>query len=1092
MPTDLLAAPDALADALRGRYRLDRELGRGGMAVVYLADDLRHDRPVALKVFRPDAAGTLGADRFHREIRVTAALQHPNILPLLDSGAAVVGDKLATRDRRPATFLYYVMPYVAGESLRRRIERDGPLPPAEAIGLTREIADALAYAHERGVVHRDVKPENVLLSGGHALVADFGVARLAGSGDAGLTLAGTAIGSPAYMSPEQAAGEEVDGRSDVYALGCVLFEMIAGRPPFTGPNALVVMSRRMVEPAPRLRTLQPDVPAWVESAVDRALARNPAERFAGAAELARALATPMASPAPGAAGLVRRADPEPSALVEREEFLETLERMLVSAVAGSGAVVVVSGEAGVGKTSLVEEFARAERSIRLLWGWCEALFTPRPLGPLYDIAAQLGGPLEAAIRSGAARETIFATVLDELGPGRAPTVLVLEDVHWADEATLDLLKFLGRRASRLPLLVIVTVRDDETGPAHPLRSVLGDLPRGAVRRLELGPLSAAAVEALARRAGRSADGLHEATGGNPFYVSEVLAANQSGIPATVRDAVLGRATRLSAAAREALETLSVVPGKAEPWLVDLLLGRDSAAVEECFAAGMLTSDPQGIGFRHELARRAVDESLARPRCRALHVRVLAALKSAPSAVAPARLVHHAEGAADAASVQRWVPPAAAHASALGAHREAAAHYAVGLRFAEELSPETRAALLEGRSYEEYLYGRLPEATAAREEAVAIWRQLGDRRREGAALRWLSRLGWSSGRRSDAERYAAEAVAVLEPLGAGPELAMAYSNLSQLHMLAAETSEAVAWGNKAIAMAEAVGDREILVHALTNVGSAEIRSVQPDEGYGKLLRALRLARREGYQEHVARCYANLTSLVVDRRFEQARACIEEGLEYTEARDLDFWSLYIRSWRAQLEFDTGGWEVAEQEAVALLERTETVPPARINALCVLGRLRAARGQPDTWELLDEAKALADRTAELQRLGPVAIARAEAAWLAGDLQRVAAEARPAYELSQGKDHLWIRGVLAVWLHRAGALAPVPEGLPRACGLEIGGDTAGAAEEWARLGCPYEQALALAHRDDRPMVLEAERLLDRLGARAAVRVVRGRRLLV
>jgi tetratricopeptide (TPR) repeat protein len=476
----------------------------------------------------------------------------------------------------------------------------------------------------------------------------------------------------------------------------------------------------------------------------------------------------------------------------------------------------------------------------------------------------------------------------------------------------------------------------------------------------------------------------------------------------------------------------------------------------------------------------VDESLVRGGCRALHVRVLAALEAAPSPVAPARLVHHAEGALDAERVQRYVPLAAAQASALGAHREASAHYAVGLRFAEGVTPETRAELLEGRSYEDYLYGRLVEATAAREEALVIRRRLGDGRREGAALRWLSRLAWSSGRRRDAERYAAEAVRVLEPLGVGPELAMAYSNLSQLHMLASENEDAVAWGNKAIALAEQLGDSEILVHALTNFGTAELAS-RPEEGYATLRRALHLAREAGYQEHVARCYANFTSLVADRRYEEARGYLQEGLEYIEARDLDFWSAYLRSWRAQLGFDTGAWDDAEREALAVLEREGTVPLARINALCVLGRIRAARGEPGVAELLDEAKVLADRAAELQRLGPVAIARAEAAWLRGDPAAVAAETAPTYRLSLEKSHPWIRGVLAVWLHRAGALARAPEGIPPACALEIAGDVAGAAQEWERIGCPYDQALALARSGDDAMRLEAERRLERLGARAA-----------
>ncbi|HKH93411.1 MAG TPA: protein kinase [Gemmatimonadaceae bacterium] len=268
-----------LANALRGRYVIDHVLGRGGMATVYLARDLRHERPVALKVLRPDTAGALGAPRFHREIRLSAGLQHPNILPVFDSGAA-------------DGILWYSMPHVAGASLRQRLDSTGRLPIAEALTLAREVADALAYAHANGVVHRDIKPENILLSETHALVADFGVARMlepeAEARDANLTVAGTTVGSPAYMSPEQIAGEPVDGRADIYALGCVLFEMLAGQPPLTGSVAQV-MSRRLTESAPRVRALRPEIPAGVATALQRALARRADDRFASISEFADGL-----------------------------------------------------------------------------------------------------------------------------------------------------------------------------------------------------------------------------------------------------------------------------------------------------------------------------------------------------------------------------------------------------------------------------------------------------------------------------------------------------------------------------------------------------------------------------------------------------------------------------------------------------------------------------------------------------------------------------------------------------------------------------------------------------------------------------------
>ena len=267
-----------LADALRDRYVIERELGRGGMATVYLARDLRHERSVALKVLHPELAATLGPERFLREVRTTARLQHPHILPVLDSGEA-------------ARQLWYTMPYVRGESLRDRLRREVQLPVEVALDLARQVALALDYAHREGVVHRDLKPENILLSEGQALVADFGVAKALAGGDGGqLTETGLAVGTPAYMSPEQASGGQVDARSDVYSLGCVLYEMLAGEPPFTGATPQALISKRLVDPVPSIRRIREGVPDAVEQALTRALAKISADRFQSARELGEALA----------------------------------------------------------------------------------------------------------------------------------------------------------------------------------------------------------------------------------------------------------------------------------------------------------------------------------------------------------------------------------------------------------------------------------------------------------------------------------------------------------------------------------------------------------------------------------------------------------------------------------------------------------------------------------------------------------------------------------------------------------------------------------------------------------------------------------
>ncbi len=275
---------EQLNTALAGRYEIQHELGSGGMATVYLAEDLKHHRRVAVKVLRPELAAALGAERFLREIDIAANLAHPHILPLYDSGEA-------------GGFLYYVMPYVEGESLRDLITRERQLPVDQTVQITREVAGALAYAHKRDVVHRDIKPENILLLEGNAVVADFGIARaITAAGGEQLTETGLAVGTPAYMSPEQATADQLDGRSDIYALGCVLYEMLAGTAPFTGATPQAVMARHAVDPVPALRTVRAMVPAGVEAAIMRAMAKAPADRFGTAAEFAGALTSAEAAP----------------------------------------------------------------------------------------------------------------------------------------------------------------------------------------------------------------------------------------------------------------------------------------------------------------------------------------------------------------------------------------------------------------------------------------------------------------------------------------------------------------------------------------------------------------------------------------------------------------------------------------------------------------------------------------------------------------------------------------------------------------------------------------------------------------------------
>src|SRR5438445_7200048 len=291
-----------LRAALADQYAIERELGRGGMATVYLASDLKHRRTVAIKVLRPEIASLLGPDRFVREVEIAARLNHPHILALYDSGDA-------------DGFLFYVMPYVAGESLRHRLDREQQLSMDEALRITRQVAAALGYAHARNVIHRDIQPENILLHEGEAMVTDFGIAlAVSAAADDRLTLTGLAVGTPVYMSPQQVAGERgLDARSDVYSLGCVLYEMLAGEPPYTGPTAQAVITKRLVDPAPLVRRLRAAVPLGVEQALTKALAKVPADRWASPIVFAEALTAPASARAPSVAVLPflnLSADPE--------------------------------------------------------------------------------------------------------------------------------------------------------------------------------------------------------------------------------------------------------------------------------------------------------------------------------------------------------------------------------------------------------------------------------------------------------------------------------------------------------------------------------------------------------------------------------------------------------------------------------------------------------------------------------------------------------------------------------------------------------------------------------------------------------------
>jgi DNA-binding CsgD family transcriptional regulator/tetratricopeptide (TPR) repeat protein len=776
-------------------------------------------------------------------------------------------------------------------------------------------------------------------------------------------------------------------------------------------------------------------------------------------------------------------------LLERNHFFDQLSALFCKATTGNGSTVLISGEAGIGKTALVEQFVSRYAGVaRLLWGACEALYTPRPLGPLYDIATQSLDRLSTLMSGNAPRPIVFSALLEELQQESLPTIIVFEDVHWADEATLDLIKFLGRRIPHLPMLFLVTYRDTELSRDHPLWSVIGDLPSTAVVRLRLAPLSEQAVTCLTQQAQRTAEQLYAITGGNPFFVTEVLACDTPGVPLKVRDAVLTRIARFSSDARTLLELASVVPTRTERWLLDAVLGSATSALEECLSSGMLSLEHMTVSFRHELARQAVESSLSTLRHQTLHAQVLKALlENGEKPPQAARLVHHALGAHNGALVAHYAPQAAQQASAQGAHREAAAHYATALHYADQFAPEQEAKLLSKLAYECYLTSQMEEAVRAQETALRIWQRLDRSDQVGNTLRWLSRLNWFLGKSCEARQYAVEAVQLLEILPPSAELAMAYSNRAQLSMLADDTAEAICWGERAIALAESLGHTETLVHTLNNMGTAQL-TAGDERGHVHLERSLQLALEHGWEEHVARAYCNLTCCaIMTRNYPLAERFLQEGLAYCAEHDLDSWGTYMEAWQARASFEQGRWDDAAQEATRVLGHSRLPAAAKIPALVVLGWVRVRRGDPGSKAVLDEARDLALATGELQRIAPVAAARAEAAWLGGNLEQCLAEARVGYDLELIHQYPWKLGELSICMWRAGGLMNPPGPIAEPFARQIAGDWRGAAALWKQIGCPYEQALALADGDAEAM-RNALVLFEQLGAQPAASQVRRR----
>ena len=705
---------------------------------------------------------------------------------------------------------------------------------------------------------------------------------------------------------------------------------------------------------------------------------------------------------------------------------------------------------------------------------------------MYEIAAQTHGAAARVGRGDDSRDGLFRDLLADLARPECVCFVVLEDLHWADAATLDFVRFIGRRIQRTHAVFVVTYRDDELGSRHPVRHALGELTGQHVLRMRLRPLSLAAVEVLAKDSGRDAELLHQFTGGNPFFLREVLASPDELVPDSVRDALLARLERCSAVTRALAEFVSISPTGAESWLVESVLGMQQAAVDEAGARGLLVVHSDAFGFCHELARLAVYSAISADRARSLHQDVLKVLAEHGSDAA--RLVHHATLAEDAAAVIKYAPLAAEKAARLGAHQEAAAHLSAALRFGSSLSMTDRAALLEQHAQESSLANQTNTAIASATAALAAWRATSNIEAQSRVLRLLSQEYRTVGDKAAADDSVAGSITLLESLPPSAELALAYGWRSLMANHRGWDREAIVYGQRALELAREVGNRAAESNALCNLGGALLGTNNP-AGYQPLEHALALALEDRLEDYVARAYRNLLFYsVLIHDFARADRVFPEAVDYCEERGIFSHSAYIRAYYTARELDRGEWTEAARMATELLRGPEvTGIQQRITIMATLALVRLRRGDPGADDMLDQALELALPTSELNRIGRVAAARAEKAWYDGRFGDVVRETEVGLAQLRGHTAPWIHGELLFWQSRVKPVMGNGAAVAEPYRLMLEGDWQAAADAWAHIGMPYEHALALADGSEMAQ-REALTVLDRLGAGPLAAIVRRR----
>ena len=773
-------------------------------------------------------------------------------------------------------------------------------------------------------------------------------------------------------------------------------------------------------------------------------------------------------------------------LIERDEFISLLKSKYRHIAGGEGHTIFVNGEAGIGKTALLKEFRRQiEDEGNVFTGTCDALFTPRPLAPLYDIAWQMLGTEWTGQDDVSKRGELFTRFYQNLKSRKEKTVIIFEDIHWADEASFDFIKFFARRIDTVQCLFIITHRNDECPSIQMLRNVMGQLAPDTFTRMPLTPLSKEAVEKLAVERGYNGEDVYSISGGNPFYVNEILAWYSMGVPANIKDSILSIFNSLEEKLKELWAILSIVPTGLETKYLRQMDESSIQTFENCFSSGILVLKEDAVGFKHELYRRTIEETLSPLKRLAFNKKILELfLPQFEENNEIERIVHHAKNANEYEVVVKYAPIAAKQAASLGAHIEAAKLYLTAVEYYQGNDRELLVQLYEAYAYECYLINQTREAIIYIEKAYRIWKEKGEILQLANCLRFLSRLWWFEGNRKQAEHYAKESISVIENETVSVEKAMAFSNMSQLKMLEDDIDECILWGEKAITMAKELNNEEILSHALNNVGTVQMNHTATREtGREMLKQSLAIALKNDYQEHVARAFTNLgSSETKSKEYAPAVKHLEEGIQYCEDRDLNSWKAYMSSWLARVYLETGKWDEAFANADMLLKYENQPSIVRITALVIAALIKLRRGEDDVvLSYLREAKTKAFETMEVQRIQPVINALLEFEWLSGKELIESDELKKAGEVIEASKKGFEINEFSFWLFKARN-----KSLPAIEILELyqfqnKNAINKATAAWRHLGSPYEEALILFEGTSADKK-EALEIMQKLGAVAVV----------